>query len=236
TGRAAMLHLGAFTATIMSANVFMVIIPNQKIVVDDLINGRTPDAKYGKIAKQRSTHNNYLTLPVIFLMLSNHYPLAFATGNTWIIASLVFLMGVTIRHYFNSMHARQGNPHWTWAVTALIFIVIMWLSVAPMHGLDEPEEATGPALRFAQAEGFEDVHDIVLGRCSMCHAAEPVWEGLLWPPGGVRLETEDQIARQARDIYLQAGLSHAMPPANLSFITSEERAQIVAWYHAATGG
>ncbi|QJF49951.1 urate hydroxylase PuuD [Roseobacter ponti] len=236
TGRAAMLHLGAFTATIMSANVFMVIIPNQKIVVDDLINGRTPDAKYGKIAKQRSTHNNYLTLPVIFLMLSNHYPLAFATGNTWIIASLVFLMGVTIRHYFNSMHARQGNPHWTWAVTALIFIVIMWLSVAPMRGSDEPEEATGPALRFAQAEGFEDVHDIVLGRCSMCHAAEPVWEGLLWPPGGVRLETENQIARQARDIYLQAGLSHAMPPANLSWITSEERAQIVAWYRAATGG
>ncbi len=236
TGRAAMLHLGAFTATIMSANVFMVIIPNQKIVVDDLINGRTPDAKYGKIAKQRSTHNNYLTLPVIFLMLSNHYPLAFATGNTWIIASLVFLMGVTIRHYFNSMHARQGNPHWTWAVTALIFIVIMWLSVAPMRGLDEPEEATGPALRFAQAEGFEDVHDIILGRCSMCHAAEPVWEGLLWPPGGVRLETENQIARQARDIYLQAGLSHAMPPANLSYITIEERAQIVAWYRAATGG
>ncbi len=109
SGRAAMLHLGAFTATIMSANVFMIIIPNQKIVVADLIAGRTPDAKYGKIAKQRSTHNNYLTLPVIFLMLSNHYPLAFATDNTWIIASLVFLMGVTIRHYFNSMHARKGR-------------------------------------------------------------------------------------------------------------------------------
>lgn len=92
SGRAALLHLGAFTATIMSANVFMVIIPNQKVVVADLIAGRTPDAKYGKIAKQRSTHNNYLTLPVIFMMLSNHYPLAFATHYNWIIASLVFLM------------------------------------------------------------------------------------------------------------------------------------------------
>ena len=105
TGRAAFLHLGAFTATIMSANVFMVIIPNQKIVVADLIAGRKPDPKYGKIAKQRSTHNNYLTLPVLFLMLSNHYPLAFATEFNWVIASLVFIIGVLIRHYFNTMHA-----------------------------------------------------------------------------------------------------------------------------------
>jgi uncharacterized membrane protein len=236
SGRAAMLHLGAFTATIMSANVFMIIIPNQKIVVEDLVAGRTPDPKYGKIAKQRSTHNNYLTLPVIFLMLSNHYPLAFATQYTWIIASLVFLMGVTIRHYFNSMHARKGEPSWTWAVTALLFIAIIWLSTAPMFAPDEPQETHGAALRFAQAEGFEEVHDIVLGRCSMCHAAEPVWEGLLWAPKGVRLETEDQIARQARAIYLQAGVSHAMPPANLSFIDDDERAQIVAWYLAATKG
>jgi uncharacterized membrane protein len=234
SGRAAMLHLGAFTATLMSANVFMVIIPNQKIVVADLIAVRTPDAKYGKIAKQRSTHNNYLTLPVIFLMLSNHYPLAFATQYTWIIASLVFLMGVTIRHYFNSLHARSGNPTWTWAVTAMIFIAIIWLSTAPMFREGEPEEAQGAALRFAEAEGFDAVHDIVLGRCSMCHAAEPVWDGLLWPPKGIRLETEHQIALQARAIYLQAGVSHAMPPANLSYIEDEERAQIVAWYQAAT--
>ena len=105
TGRAALLHLGAFTATIMSANVFMIIMPNQRIVVADLKAGRKPDPKYGKIAKQRSTHNNYLTLPVIFLMLSNHYPLIFATEYNWLIASLVFLMGVTIRHWFNSKHA-----------------------------------------------------------------------------------------------------------------------------------
>ncbi|MYM55657.1 urate hydroxylase PuuD [Thalassovita mangrovi] len=236
SGRAAMLHLGAFTATIMSANVFFIIIPNQKIVVADLIAGRKPDAKYGKIAKQRSTHNNYLTLPVIFMMLSNHYPLAFATEYNWIIASLVFLMGVTIRHYFNSLHARKGNPTWTWLATALLFIAIMWLSTAPMFRTEEVEEAHGPALRFAEAEGFEDVADIVMGRCSMCHAEEPGWEGLHWAPKGVRLETPHQIAMQARNIYLQAGLSHAMPPANLSFIEPEERAKIVAWYKAATEG
>lgn len=230
TGRAALLHLGAFTATIMSGNVFLVIIPNQKIVVADLMAGRAPDAKYGKIAKQRSTHNNYLTLPVIFLMLSNHYPLAFASEHNWIIASLVFLMGVTIRHWFNTHHARKGNPHWTWAATALIFIAIVWLSVAP-----NPQREAQVMTRFAQAEGFEQVHDIVLGRCSMCHAAEPVWSGVLWAPKGVALETPADLTRHARAVYLQAGISHAMPPANLSYMEDDERAAIVAWYRAASG-
>ncbi|MEM6339676.1 MAG: urate hydroxylase PuuD, partial [Pseudomonadota bacterium] len=133
SGRAALLHLGAFTATIMTANVAHIIIPNQRIVVADLIAGRTPDPKYGKIAKLRSTHNNYLTLPVIFLMLSNHYPLSFGTQYAWIIASLVFLMGVTIRHWFNTVHARKGHPHWTWGATAVIFLAIIWLSTAPAN-------------------------------------------------------------------------------------------------------
>lgn len=233
SGRAALLHLGAFTATIMSANVFFIIMPNQRIVVADLQAGRVPDAKYGKIAKQRSTHNNYLTLPVIFLMLSNHYPLAFASEMNWLIAALVFLMGVTIRHYFNSIHARTGNPTWTWAATALLFIAVMWLSTAPMFRATEPQEASGAALRFAQADGFDQVHDIVMGRCSMCHAAEPAWEGLLWAPKGVRLETEHQIATAAKQIYLQSGLTHAMPPANLSYMRPEERTQIVTWYRNA---
>ncbi|MCG6902524.1 MAG: urate hydroxylase PuuD [Rhodobacter sp.] len=230
TGRAMMLHLGAFTATIMTANVFFIIMPNQRIVVADLKAGRAPDPKFGKIAKLRSTHNNYLTLPVIFLMLSNHYPLAFATQYNWLIAALVFLMGVTIRHYFNSLHARSGNPHWTWAVTVLLFILVAWLSTAPQFGMQA--EAAEPRGAFAEAEGFEQVTDIVLGRCSMCHAAEPAWDGMLWPPKGVRLETPAQIAAQARLIYLQAGLSTAMPPANVSWIEPGERAAIVAWYRA----
>ncbi len=238
SGRAALLHLGAFTATIMSANVFFIIIPNQKIVVADLIAGRTPDPKYGKIAKQRSTHNNYLTLPVLFLMLSNHYPLAFATKYNWVIASLVFLMGVTIRHYFNSVHARKGNPTWTWLVTALIFLLIAWLSTAPMFAQDGKTGDITPStadLRFAQAPGFHDVVSIVESRCSMCHAQEPGYEGIHWAPKGVRLETANEIAHEAERIYIQAGVTHAMPPANVSFIEPEERAKIVAWYRAATG-
>ncbi len=237
SGRAALLHLGAFTATIMSANVFFIIMPNQRVVVADLKAGRKPDPKYGKIAKQRSTHNNYLTLPVIFLMLSNHYPLVFATEWNWVIASLVFLMGVTIRHWFNTRHARKGNPHWTWAVTALIFLVIAWLSTAPMRTVPEAEaRLEGAALAYAAAPGFEEVVSIVQGRCSMCHAAEPVWEGLHWPPKGVVLETEAQIAHEARRIALQSGYSHAMPPGNLSWMEPEERAAIVEWFRAAGAG
>ncbi|TMV05507.1 urate hydroxylase PuuD [Ruegeria sediminis] len=239
TGRAALLHLGAFTATIMTANVFFIIIPNQHIVVEDLKAGRTPDPKYGKIAKLRSTHNNYLTLPVVFLMLSNHYPLAFATEYNWIIASLVFLTGVTIRHYFNTMHATGKGPHWTWLVTALLMIVIAWLSTVP--GAETYDDAEARALtpyeqKFASAAGFEDAYDTVVGNCSMCHAREPVWDGMHWAPNGVYLETQGDVARHAEQIFLQAGASHAMPPPNAIQMDDEARATIVSWYRQATSG
>lgn len=237
TGRAALLHLGAFTATIMTANVFLVIMPNQRIVVADLKAGRAPDPKYGKIAKLRSTHNNYLTLPVVFLMLSNHYPLAFASRYNWLIAALVFLMGVTIRHFFNTLHARKGRLWWTWAVTAILFIMVMWLSSAGLNqdSLDDAEaRVLSPAeQRFVEAEGFDQVTDIVMGRCSMCHAREPGYEGIHHAPRGVLLETPADIARAAREIYVQAGLTDAMPPANLTFMEPEERARILRWYRSA---
>lgn len=235
TGRAALLHLGAFTATIMTANVFLIIMPNQRIVVKDLQEGRAPDAKYGKIAKLRSTHNNYLTLPVIFLMLSNHYPLAFGTEYAWIIASLVFLLGVLIRHYFNSMHAGKGQPHWTWGASAVIFVIIMWLSSIPMYqDYDYDAEVVVPdSVQYVVAnEHYDDVRNIVMGRCSMCHGVEPVWEGVRWAPRGLRLDDDAQIALNARLIYLHAGVSRAMPPGNITGITDEERVQIIQWYRS----
>ncbi|WP_295536142.1 urate hydroxylase PuuD [uncultured Thioclava sp.] len=239
SGRAALLHLGAFTATIMTANVFLIIMPNQRIVVADLKAGRAPDPKYGKIAKQRSTHNNYLTLPVIFLMLSNHYPLAFASQYNWLIASLIFLMGVTIRHFFNTHHAHKGSPWWTWGVTAVIFGLIIWLSSIPKPdaGSDDDGMAmlTPAEARFAAAPGFEDVSDIVMGRCSMCHATDPGFDGIGRAPKGIHLETPREVAAAAREIYLQAGLSDAMPPGNLSFMEPQERAAIRKWYRAGEG-
>lgn len=238
TGRAAFLHLGAFTGTIMSANVFFIIIPNQKKVVADLLAGKSPDPALGMQAKQRSTHNNYLTLPVIFLMLSNHAPLAFATEFNWIIASLVFLMGVTIRHYFNTKHARKGNPIWTWLATVILFIIIMWLSTVPkvLVGDDENAALTNYEQKFASAQHFEQVRDTVLGRCSMCHASEPVWEGIIAAPKGVLLETDAQIARHAKAIYLQSGRSHAMPPANITYMEESERRAVVQWYNEVIAG
>jgi uncharacterized membrane protein len=212
----------------------MIIIPNQKIVVADLIVGRTPDPKYGQIAKQRSLHNNYLTLPVIFFMLSNHYPMAFATQFNWIIAALVFLMGVTIRHWFNTVHARKGEPHWTWLVTALLFVAIMWLSTAPKVLTGEDKVALAPVFeRFKADQHFAKAMETVSTRCSMCHAAEPAWEGIISAPKGVTLDSENGVAMHAREIYLQAARSHAMPPGNVTEMTPQERKLLVAWYESA---
>jgi len=237
TGRAAMLHLGAFTATIMSANVFLIIMPNQRIVVKDLKEGRTPDPKYGKIAKLRSTHNNYLTLPVLFLMLSNHYPLAFATEYTWIIASLVFLTGVTIRHYFNTLHATGSGPTWTWMATLVLFLIIAALSTASSWNGDYDDLENQPLTKKQEslmlAKGFDDISDIIISRCSMCHAREPVWDGMINAPKGVFLETDHDIVRGAKEIYIQAGVSHAMPPANITNLANEDRIKIVKWFRTA---
>ncbi len=232
SGRAALLHLGAFTATIMAANVAMIIIPNQKKVIADLIAGRAPDPALGAQAKQRSLHNNYLTLPVLFLMLSNHYPLAFATQWNWVIGALVFLMGVTIRHFFNTLHARQGWLWWTWGATAAIFLAIVALSRAG-PAAERDLAMTPTETRLVASAHFEDVRDLVLSRCSMCHAAEPLWPGMAVAPKGVMLESDREIARHAREIVLQAGLSRAMPPGNLTNLEPADRALLVAWLREA---
>ena len=138
-------------------------------------------------------------------------------------------MGVTIRHWFNTQHARKGNPHWTWARDgAAVPGHRLAVDRADADGAGGRGQAAGRGAGLCLAPtGFEDVVGIVQGRCSMCHAAEPGWEGMHWPPKGVVLETEAQIAHEARRIYLQAGVSHAMPPGNLSYMEPEERAAIV---------
>jgi uncharacterized membrane protein len=233
TGRAAMLHMGAFTATIMAANVAMIIIPNQKIVVADLKAGRVPDAKYGKIAKQRSLHNNYLTLPVIFFMLSSHYPLAFATEWNWLIASLIFLEGVLIRHFFNSKHARKGKPYWTWALALIIFILIAWLSSSPKLPTGAETMPSPQATLYMQSPHFKAASEVVQARCAMCHAAVPGQEGIAEAPKNVILDNDVAIANHAEQIALQAGYSRAMPPGNMTEITPEERALLVEWFREA---
>ena len=138
SGRGAYMQMGALIGTMMVANVFMVIIPNQKKVVADLIAGREPDPKLGQQAKQRSLHNNYLTLPVLFVMISNHYPLAFASRWNWVIFALVLVVGAVIRHFYNERHAGRPNPWWTWFVATAGMLLIVWLSTAaPLEEVEE---------------------------------------------------------------------------------------------------
>lgn len=236
SGRAAFLHLGAFTATIMTANVFFIIIPNQKIVVSDLKAGRVPDPKYGIIAKQRSTHNNYLTLPVIFFMLSNHYPLAFSAELNWAIAPLVFLLGVSIRHFFNTFHAEGRKLYWTWVVSLLIFLVIIGLSIYRTGNLDLAKNKIHmPDLTSVNNTVLpEEIFDIVSARCSMCHSREPLWDGLVYPPKGFIVEYEFDIVKHAKQIYIHSGISRAMPPNNISYMEDAERLMIQAWFESIT--
>jgi uncharacterized membrane protein len=223
SGRGAFNQIGAIIGTIMVANVFLVIIPNQKKTVAALLAGERPDPQLGKTGKQRSVHNNYLTLPVIVLMISNHYPLLFATRYNWLIVAIVLALGPVIRHFFNSRHAGQGSPWWVWGVAAVGMAAVALLSAA---GPREAKTGEAPGATFAQVER------IVRTRCSMCHAAEPVWPTLAIAPKAIRLDDADHIRRNARLIGRNAAWSSAMPPGNITEMTGSERAVIAAWLAA----
>ncbi|UVF21133.1 urate hydroxylase PuuD [Microvirga terrae] len=231
-GRAAFLHTGAMIATWMSASVFFIIIPNQKKVVATLLAGGTPDPKLGKEAKLRSTHNNYLTLPVIFLMLSNHYPLAWSSRYAVAIIGLIVIAGAVIRHYFNSQHAGKGSPWWTWAVAALCVWAAIWLSIIGKPGNANLAAAPADATPATVTAAFDEAVLTIQSRCSMCHAAEPVWDGIRIAPKGVRLDTPEEIARHAEIIRVQSVLTHAMPPNNVTEMTLDERKAVAAWLAA----
>jgi uncharacterized membrane protein len=225
--RGAFVQMGALIGTIMAANVLMVIIPGQRKVVADLIAGRTPDPIHGQRGKQRSTHNNYLTLPVVFVMLSGHYPLAYATRWSWVIFALLLVMGGVIRHFYNVRHQGKPSPWWTWGVAVACGLAIVWLSTLGPAG---PSAAPGgKRAEAAPAATFAQVEEIVISRCSMCHAAEPVWTGIVRPPQGVMLDTPERIRAYAREIAVAAVWSSAMPPSNVTSMTPEERETLAAW-------
>jgi uncharacterized membrane protein len=224
SGRGAFTQIGALIGTIMVANVFVVIIPNQKKSVAAMLAGKTPDPRWGALGKQRSVHNNYLTLPVVFLMLSNHYPLFYATRFNWLIVAIMLVIGPVIRHFFNSRHEGKGSPWWTWGVAAAGLVAVALLSAAG------PRNVTVGAL--PPTPKFADVSAIVMSRCAMCHAAEPVWAGLAAPPKGVLLDTDEQIRLHAPLIAAAAVYSDAMPPGNLTEITPDERRTIASWLAA----
>jgi len=224
SGRGAFMQMGALIGTMMVANVFLVIIPNQRKVVADLVAGRTPDPALGRAAKQRSLHNNYLTLPVIFVMIGTHTPLAFASRWNWLMLAIVLVVGAVIRHFFNQRHKGEPSPWWTWGVAAAGMLAVIWLSAqAPTTTIIIEDETE---------EDLAAVGEIIESRCSMCHAAEPMWAGIASAPKGVLLETQTQIRHQARTIGLQAVFTHAMPPGNITGIEPAERQKLAAWIAA----
>ncbi len=231
SGRGALIHTGALMATIMTGNVAMNIIPNTKKVIADLIAGREPNPNYGKQAKTRSTHNNYLTLPVIFLMISGHYPLTFTSPHAWVIVGLVLVAGAIVRYFYNQRHAGKGNKWWTWVVAALALIAAAFVSMMsnPIGRARLGLAALDAPVMVASAHVPADVSDVIMSRCSMCHAAEPVWAGLASPPKGILLDSPEQIARNAPLIMEQAVMTHAMPPNNITEITKDERHLLAMW-------
>jgi uncharacterized membrane protein len=224
SGRGAMVHTGALMATWMTGNVFLVIIPNQHKVIASLLKGEAPDPALGKAGKIRSTHNNYLTLPVLFLMLANHYPMVWSTPYAYVIVGLVLVAGALIRVFFNLQHQGKGSHWWCWVVAALCIAAAAAVSLtsSPLG-----REALGLAWRAQPPT--EQVVEIVTGRCSMCHTESPVWPGLGIAPKGVVLNTPEAIHRHAPQIALQAVLSNAMPPNNITGMELEERRVLAAW-------
>jgi len=221
SGRGAFNQIGAIIGTIMVANVFLVIIPNQEKVVAALLAGQSPDPKLGGAGKQRSVHNNYLTLPVVVLMISNHYPLLFATKLNWVIVAIVLALGPIIRHFFNERHAGRASPWWVWGAAALGMIAIGLLSAAGPRDVKTAASSTLPT--------YANVEEIVLSRCGMCHGAEPVWAGIATAPKGILLDDAEHIRRNARLIARNAAWASAMPPGNVTQMSGEERALVAAW-------
>ena len=230
SGRGALTQIGALIGTIMIANVFLIIIPNQKKTVAALIAGKEPDPALGEEGKQRSVHNNYLTLPVVLLMISNHYPLIYATRFNWLIVAIVLAIGPVIRHFFNSRHEGKSSPWWTWGVAAAGMVAVAWLSGAGPRQTQNQSQSSMTAQ--PQNVDVAKVHDIILSRCSMCHMSEPVWPGIYAPPQDVLLDSPANIQRRAHLIEINAVRSSAMPPGNVTEITDQERQIIAAWIAA----
>ena len=223
SGRAAFLHVGAMIGSIMVGNVFFVIIPNQKRVVASLKAGEEPDPALGLQAKQRSTHNNYLTLPVLLMMISNHYPILFGQAHSWVIIALILLVGGVVRHYFNTSHAGGTGRalQWQWPLAAVLMIILIAVATYKPGG-EKSEDLISS----------KDVLAIVQTRCISCHATKPADADFEQAPGGIKFESIDVVRKNGARILNQVVLSKAMPLANKTQMTDTERTQLGAWIRA----
>ena len=227
--RGAFMQIGTVLGTIMVANVLMIIIPGQKKVVASLLANETPNPIHGAIAKQRSLHNNYLTLPVIFIMISNHYPLIYATKYSWIIISIILIIGALIRHFFNIKHTGAKPPYWVCIPIIILGAIVFYISDLGKPKLNNIKN-TANLIELIPEKTLVSAQEIIVSKCSMCHAKEPLWENMRNAPKLVNLETSTDIINNIDNIYKQSVLSYAMPPGNISFLEDNERSLINQLY------
>lgn len=215
SGRGAFIHFGAILGTIMVGNVAHVIIPGQRELVRAKQENRLPDEKYSLLGKQRSVHNTYFTLPVIFTMISGHHAMTFGHAWNWLVLVAMALAGALVRLWFVARH-KGPAPAWT-LVLALILIGVVIVMLVPRRPVD------------ARPVEFSEVKHVLDLRCLGCHAERPSFQGLAEAPKGVRLDTPERIQAQRLQIHQQTVLSRAMPPGNVTAMTDAERALVDRW-------
>jgi uncharacterized membrane protein len=220
SARGAYLHIGAIVGTVMAANVFMIIIPGQRKVVDALIAGREPDPALGARGKQRSLHNNYMTLPVLFIMISHHYPMTFGAERPWLVLALMSAMGVAIRHVFNLRH-KGGDPRSTMAIAAALGIITITYVALEKAGAKPAGEAT-----------YAEVQPILAKHCATCHAPHPTNPAFAAPPLGVLLDNGEHASAVAARIKKVAVDAQVMPLGNMTNMSLAERQKLGAWIAA----
>jgi uncharacterized membrane protein len=216
--RAAFLEVGAMIGTMIVGNVFFVIIPAHWELVRAKQAGREPDPRWNARGKQRSVHNNYLTLPVVFAMLSNHFAFVYEHAHAWLVLVALLTLGALVRHFFNLRHV--GRNAWWIPATALVGFGVVAFLIRPSSG---PSVAAGPAVAFAKANA------VIQERCVPCHSANPTQPGVSSAPKGVRFDTRAEIETQAGAIEQQAVVLKAMPLGNVTHMTQAERDLLARW-------
>lgn len=219
SGRAALIHVGAFIGTIMAANVFAVIIPNQKKVTAALLAGQTPDPKYGEIGKQRSVHNTYLTLPVLLTMVSGHYPMLSGHPQAWLIVAFIIIGGACLRHVL--VGHEVGEPFATYRAALPVILAALFAAIY----MTSPQQRDTADMEVSDVQ----VMAIVQKHCTACHAVKPKNEGFDAPPKNIVLENIDQLSRHGKQVVQFAVQTRAMPLGNETGMTGEERLKLGAW-------
>ena len=234
SGRAAYIHIGAITGTMMVGNVFRVIMPGQRDLVAAIKEGREPNPEQPARAMLRSRHNNYLTLPVLFIMISNHFPSTYGSQYNWLILAGLAALSVLVRHFFNTRH-ESNRFAWALPAAAVGMICLAFVTSpnrpnsAPNLAATSPEQASVTVEAQGQAPSFAEVNKVIEERCAVCHSAKPSSSMFASAPAGVMFDTPEQIRQQAAKIHAQSVASQIMPLGNITQMTQDERDLIASW-------